>query len=83
MLFDQRESLLSPVTAIHFCSMTIDLPVEDTETLRKASDLDKIVLLGHSFGTLLAMSYYIKYPQQVKGLVLSATMTPYMTKARH
>jgi proline iminopeptidase len=49
---------------------TVDQAVDDLENLRKALNIDKWVVLGHSYGGLLAQSYTIKYPESVAGLVL-------------
>jgi proline iminopeptidase len=53
---------------------TIDRDVEEVEALRKALGLDKIHLLGHSFGGFVAQGYAVKYPQNVNKLVLANTM---------
>lgn len=82
ILFDQRGSLLSPVAHSKVGELTLNLLVEDLETLRKTLKQDQMILFGHSFGSLLALSYYIKYPRHVKGLVLSATMPPCITKKK-
>ena len=44
--------------------------VEDLEQLRKHIKISKLNLLGHSFGGLLAMYYGIKYPDNLKSLIL-------------
>lgn len=82
IFFDQRGSLLSPVNDSLISSLTINVLVEDLETIRKALGQDKMVLFGHSFGSLLAMFYYIKYPERVKGIILSATMPPFITEEK-
>ncbi len=51
-------------------AMMLDNFVEDIEGIRKALDLKKINLLGHSWGGLLAMSYAIKYPDNLNSLLL-------------
>lgn len=79
ILFDQRGSLLSPVNDSLIIHLTIDTIVEDLETLRKSLNQDKIILFGHSFGSLAAMFYYLKYPEHVKGIILTASMPPYIT----
>ncbi|MHB9143038.1 MAG: alpha/beta fold hydrolase [Paludibacter sp.] len=78
ILFDQRGSLLSPVADSLIANLTLDVIVEDLETLRKSLNQDKMLLFGHSFGSLVAMFYYMKYPEHVKGIILSATMPPYI-----
>jgi len=44
--------------------------VEDLACLCTALELERAVLLGHSFGGLLAMHYAIQYPQRVTALIL-------------
>lgn len=80
VLYDQRGSILSPVADSLTGGLTVDKLVADLESLRQALGQDQIVLFGHSFGTLLAMQYYIKFPQHVKGLILTATMPPYIAE---
>ena len=49
---------------------TLDQALGDLESLRKALNIDTWVVLGHSYGGLLAQYYSIKHPESVKGLVL-------------
>lgn len=80
ILFDQRGSILSPVKDAVKQDLTIDKLVGDVETIRKSLNKDKITIFGHSFGTLLALFYYQKYPQHVEKLVLTASMAPCLTE---
>lgn len=50
---------------------TIPRYVEEVEQVRKGLGLDNFYLLGHSWGTMLAMEYLDKYQSHVKGAVLS------------
>ena len=56
-----------------------DLPrfVEEVEQVRAALGLDakNFYLLGHSWGGILAIEYALKYPQHLKGLVISNMMS--------
>lgn len=51
-------------------SITIDNFVEDLEGLRQTLNLDKMNLMGHSWGGLLAMFYAIRYPNNLNSLIL-------------
>jgi len=69
ILFDQRGSGKSKPSAETRENTTWDL-VEDIDRLRKMLKLRKIVLFGGSWGTTLALSYAIQYPQNVDALIL-------------
>ncbi len=45
--------------------------VEDVEGIRKALGYDKINLIGHSYGGMVAQQYAIKYPQHLKHLIIA------------
>jgi len=55
-----------------------DLPrfVDEVEQVRQALGLDhdNFYLLGHSWGGILAMEYALKYPQHLKGVIISNMM---------
>ena len=55
----------------------IDRYVEEVEQVRQALGLDasNFYLLGHSWGGILAIEYALKYPQHLKGLVVSNMMS--------
>jgi proline iminopeptidase len=50
---------------------SVDLIVEDLEQLRRHWGSESIALIGHSFGSVIAMEYAAKYPRRVSRLVLS------------
>ncbi|BAZ42913.1 prolyl aminopeptidase [Calothrix sp. NIES-4101] len=56
---------------------TLDNNVEDMEALRKYLGLDKIVVLGTSYGGMVALSYAVKYPQNVSHLIIIASSGSY------
>ena len=45
--------------------------VADVEAVRPALDFDQIVLLGHSYGGVLAQAYALKYQEHLGHLVFS------------
>jgi len=52
---------------------TVENMVEDVETVRRALNLGKISLLGHSYGGVLAQAYALKYQQNLTHLILAST----------
>ncbi len=54
-------------------SYTLSNNVKDLEALRKYLGLKKVVVLGASYGGMVAMSYAVAYPDQVSHLIAIAT----------
>lgn len=52
---------------------TLENNIEDIEALRKHLGLEKICILGTSYGGIVAQGYAIRYPKQVAKLILTAT----------
>jgi Predicted hydrolases or acyltransferases (alpha/beta hydrolase superfamily) len=53
---------------------TFKRDVDDIEGLRKALNLGKINLLGHSYGGIVAQAYTLRYSDSVKRLILADTL---------
>ena len=53
---------------------TIGRYVEETETVRKALNLGKVHMLGHSWGGWLGIDYALTYPENLKTLILEDTV---------
>lgn len=51
---------------------SLELLVDDLERLRQAWGVERIALVGHSFGTILALEYAAAYPDRVERMVLVA-----------
>jgi proline iminopeptidase len=51
----------------------MDLMVKDIETLRNHLKIKDWIVLGHSFGGILAEYYASKYPESIKGMILSSS----------
>ena len=52
--------------------MTVEAHVEQVEQVRKELGLDAFYLYGHSWGTMLGVDYYLKYPEHVKAMILAS-----------
>jgi proline iminopeptidase len=53
---------------------TFNRDVEEIEGLRKALGFETINLMGHSYGGMVAQAYALKYPQNLKRLILANTL---------
>jgi proline iminopeptidase len=56
---------------------------EEVEQVRAALGLDQFILLGHSWGGMLAIEYALKHPQRLKKVVISnmsASIASYETR---
>jgi proline iminopeptidase len=53
---------------------SIDRLVEDVEALRQELGVERISVIGHSFGTVLALEYAARYPDHVSRVVLAAAV---------
>lgn len=51
---------------------TVERFVEELHLLRAALGLDRVHILGHSWGTMLAADYYLTHPEGVASLIMSS-----------
>lgn len=58
-------------------SYTMDNYIDDVEGIRTHLGLNKIIVIGKSYGSMCALGYAIKYPHAVDKLVLSAGAPSY------
>jgi proline iminopeptidase len=68
VFFDRRANMLSQ-TRTHD-PVSVDEMADDVDALREALGLERVTLLGHSFGTMIALDYAIRYPNHTKRLIL-------------
>ena len=71
--YDQRGTGKSTLETSNHKTITMDLMVEDMETLRKHLNIDSWAILGHSFGGILATYYATKHPDRIDRLILSSS----------
>jgi proline iminopeptidase len=69
LFYDQRGTGLSS-GKIELKAISIDQFVEDLESLRVAFGSEKISLIGHSSGAIIALFYAFKYPGHIDKLIL-------------
>ena len=50
--------------------VSLESEIADLEKVRQYYKLDSVVLLGHSWGTVIALEYAIRYPQRVSRMIL-------------
>lgn len=75
VLYDQRGTGASKHLAPG-ASQSMDAQVADLEALRAHLALDRIALLGDSYGGLVAMAYAAAHPEHVAKLILSDSPGP-------
>ena len=63
---------------------TLDNNVEDLEALRQYLGLEKIALLGASYGGMVALSYAVRYPENVSHLlaIVTASHAGFLDRAK-
>ena len=70
IFYDQRGSGRSAIQPLDPDQINMKRFVKDLEAVRKYFGFQKMILLGHSWGGILAAEYAIAYPQHVAGLIL-------------
>jgi len=71
IIYDQRGTGKSELKELNSSSMTIDIMLEDIEVLREELGYEHWIVLGHSFGGMLAYAYAAKYPDKVSAMIQS------------
>ena len=73
--YDQRGTGRSSA-ALTDSVITFDAFIEDIEALREALEYERISVLGHSFGSLLALEYARRYPDRSRAVILMNPVEP-------
>lgn len=68
IFYDQRGTGDSP--GAEGAPMTVTRMIDDLEALRRHLKVERIDLVGHSWGGILSMAYAVRYPSHVAHLVL-------------
>ncbi|NLC18909.1 MAG: alpha/beta hydrolase [Clostridiales bacterium] len=72
VMFDQRGVLRSDRVEDHE-PLNVQILVDDCEDIRKQLNIDKWILLGHSFGGFLALLYAWQYPSHIDKVIYENT----------
>lgn len=78
IFYDQRATGRS-AGLVDSTSINVSNFVRDLDSVRAAKGLDKVNLIGHSWGGLLAMYYGIQFPDRIGSLVLASSAGPDFT----
>lgn len=70
IFYDQRSSGRSLPTTVNEKDMNVQQFIQDIEALRQSLHINQFIILGHSWGGLLASEYATQYPQHVSAMIL-------------
>lgn len=73
--YDQRGTGRSSA-ALDASTISFDAFVEDIDALREALGHERVSVLGHSFGSLIALEYARRYPDRTRALILMNPVEP-------
>lgn len=82
VFYDQRGTGASRPLKVG-ASQTMEAQVADLEALRASLKLEKVALLGDSYGGMVAMAYAVAHPERLAKLVLSDSPPPAWTGLVH
>src|SRR5437016_12024526 len=69
IMFEQRGTGRSKLTRCDPSTISLNAYIEDIEALRKQMQIDKLILVGNSWGMMLALAYGGTYPDAVRAIV--------------
>lgn len=75
ILYDQRGTGASKRVQAH-ASQGMDAQVADLDAVRRALSLERVAILGDSYGGMIAMAYAAAHPEHVARLILSDSPGP-------
>ena len=76
ILLEQRGTGRSRPPKLNGPDMTLEVAVADLEALREHLEQSRLVLVGHSWGGILAMAYAAAHPDRIDRLVLIGSGGP-------
>ncbi|MCA0397520.1 MAG: alpha/beta hydrolase [Bacteroidetes bacterium] len=76
IVLDQRGTGNSRLASIDATTVNMKLYVGDLEALRTSLNLERLTIIGHSWGGMLSMEYAARFPQRVEKLILLGSGGP-------
>jgi len=73
IIYDQRGTGKSVMQEIDASTITMQLMIDDIENLRKHLKIERWIILGHSFGGMLASYYATIHPERIISMILSSS----------
>ena len=73
--YDQRGTGRSTAELVE-TAINLDAFVDDIDALRQALGYERVSVLGHSFGSLIATEYAARYPDNLRSLILMNPVEP-------
>jgi len=70
ILFDQRGTGKSHTSPLDSTTINLKQSIEDMSSLLKELKIDRVIIIGHSWGAMLAVNFAIAHPTQINKLVL-------------
>ena len=73
IIYDQRGTGKSTLENTNSETITMDLMVQDMQNLREHLKIEKWIILGHSFGGIMAAYYASIHPETIEKLIFSSS----------
>jgi proline iminopeptidase len=70
IVLDQRGTGRSHIADLNSSTISLEIFIDDIEALRKSINKPSFILVGHSWGAMLAIAYAERYSSRVEALVL-------------
>ncbi|HEY6437392.1 MAG TPA: alpha/beta fold hydrolase, partial [Ignavibacteriaceae bacterium] len=76
LIFIDQRACGKSAGSLDSTQMSLDWFVKDMEAVRKELKLGKVSVLAHSWGGLLGMLYASRYPESIRTLIISNSVSP-------
>lgn len=76
LIFIDQRACGKSAGSLDSTQMSLDWFVKDMEAVRKELKLGKVSVLAHSWGGLLGMLYAARYPESIRNLIISNSVSP-------